>query len=128
MKYMLLFLLLTILAPQVYAEDIITGNASSYVKIENKTSGGSVNSSVLVEVNGEKKEFNSDKEGTLEVKVTSEGSTTGKSSITPGNQKTKVSSSSAKIKKQVKKQLQKNEAFLKVFFERFESLFKSFFK
>lgn len=75
MKRQAFFILLFfIFAPQVFAQDIITGNASAKSTVETNIEGGSVKTHIEVEANGEKKVFDSDKSGTYKVEVKSNGS------------------------------------------------------
>ncbi len=76
MKRQAFFILLFfVFAPQVFAENITTGNASAQSTVDTTVDGGSVTTHIEVEANGQKKVLDSDKPGNYKVEVKSNGST-----------------------------------------------------
>lgn len=80
-------------ASQSFAQDITTGNAFSYSKVETNIEGnGNVQTYIEVEANGEKRVLDADKPGNYELNINSDTEIDTKSS-TP----TKISSSSGNL-------------------------------
>lgn len=87
----LILLFFFLFTPQSFAQNITTGNASSYSKVETNIEGnGNVQTHIKVEANGGKKVLDADKSGKYEVNINSDAKIDN-SSLTP----TKTSSSSS---------------------------------
>ena len=109
MKRQAFFILLLplIFTPQVFAENITTGNASAKSTVETNVDGGSVTTHIEVEANGEKKVLDSDKPGTYKVEVKNNGSSSTAQTSTDNNSTVSANptaSPTAKIEEVKKKQ------------------------
>ena len=134
MKRQAFFILLFfVFIPQVFAENITTGNASATSNVEtNIEGGGSVTTHIEVEANGEKKVFDSDKPGTYKVEVKSDGSSSSvQTSTGSGPSATPQASPTAKIQEKIENATKKQESIglfvkniFKNIFDRFKELFR----
>lgn len=128
----LLLILPFIFTPKVFAQDVVTGNASAKNIVETSIEGGSVTTHIEVEANGEKKVFDSDKPGSYKVEVKSNGSgSTAQTSVGSSPSVTPQASPTAKVVKQNKETNKKNVStgifvmtFIKNIFDSFKNIFR----
>ncbi len=118
MKRQAFFILLFfVFAPQVFAENITTGNASAQSTVDTTVDGGSVTTHIEVEANGQKKVLDSTKPGNYKVEVKSNGSTsTAQNSISSSPSANASASPTAKVERKIGEITKKNDligAFVK---------------
>jgi hypothetical protein len=111
----------------VYAESYTTGDSNTSISVETNTSGGTTETHISIEANGEKNVIDSNKNGKIEIKINSSSSSSqAKNAITtPGitgiQKKTTAAHSTKKLKKEKKNDIE--HLLLRI-----EHMLKSFFK
>lgn len=134
MKRQSLFLLFFIIfPPKVFADTIITGNASAKSTVNTTIEGGgSVTTHIDVEANGKKKTLDSNQPGSYNVEVKSNGSSSSVQTSTDSSHSANpTASATAKFKEKIEQIKKKQESvatlvedIIKNIFNRIKNLFR----
>lgn len=123
-KIIILSVLVFIFAPQAFAEDVTTGNASAYTSVQNTNNNGKIESHVITIVNGVKTETDSNTSGNIQVHVTNTADSREDAS-TPAVSPTITATPISTLKYEKEK---KKQQFLEGFFMSLRNFFSSLFK